>query len=72
MDRATADQIGRELAWVASREAGIVTPELCKTAGLLEGLLYAPLTALAALFSAPSGSRMHSMGLGFLLGAGMG
>lgn len=72
MDRSTADQLGRELAWCVAKEQGLVDAQLCKTAGLLEGLLFAPLTALAALFTAPSGSRLHSMGLGFLLGAGMG
>jgi hypothetical protein len=72
MDRATADQIGRELAWVVAKEAGWTDPAMEKSAGLIEGLLFAPLTALAALFTAPSGSRLHSMGMGFLLGAGMG
>lgn len=72
MDRATADQIGRELAWCVAKEAGWVDEPMVKKSGLIEGLLFAPLTALAALFTAPSGSRLHSMGMGFLLGAGMG
>ena len=72
MNRAEADQAGRELAWCVAKEYGLVDEAMIKTSGLLEGLLFAPLTALAALFAAPSGSRLHSMGLGFLLGAGMG
>jgi len=72
MDDKTADQIGRELAWVMAKQAGWVSDDLVKSAGLLEGLLFAPLTALAALFTAPWGSKLHSMGMGFLLGAGMG
>jgi hypothetical protein len=72
MDRVQADQCGRELAWCVAKEHGLVDDTMIKNAGLLEGIMFAPLTALAALFSAPSGSRLHSMGLGFLLGAGMG
>jgi len=72
MDGRTADQVGRELAWVISHTRGLADDALVKEAGLLEGLIYAPLTALAAMFSAPWGSKMQSMGLGFLLGAGMG
>lgn len=72
MDFRTADQLGRELAWAQCHQVGIVSVGMAKEAGLLEGLLFAPLTAIAAMMAAPSGSRMRSMGMGLLLGAGMG
>jgi hypothetical protein len=72
VDHSTADQLGRELAWVQARNAGIVSDEMCKQAGLIEGLLFAPLTAIAAFLSAPMGSKLHSLGVGALLGAGIG
>lgn len=72
MDYRLADQLGRELAWSHCRQAGIVSEQMCKEAGLLEGIIFAPLTAIAAMISAPWGSKMRSMGMGLLLGAGMG
>lgn len=72
MDARMADQLGRELAWAAMQEAGLLPAGMAKEAGLLEGLLYAPLTGIAALLSAPSGSRLRNMGLGILMGAGLG
>ena len=72
MDFRLADQLGRELAWSHCRQAGIVSDEMVKQAGLLEGILFAPLTAIAAMISAPWGSKMRTMGMGLLLGAGMG
>lgn len=71
MDIQTADQMGRELAWVWSVNQGLVTPQMAKEAGLLEGFIYAPLSALAAMLSAPWGSKWRSAGLGLLLGAGI-
>lgn len=67
-----ADQLGREMAWAACSSAGIVSDAMVKEAGLLEGLLLSPLTAIAAFLSAPTGSRLRSMGMGALLGAGIG
>lgn len=72
MDYRLADQLGRELAWSHCKQAGIVSDEMVKQAGLLEGIIFAPLTAIAAMISAPWGSKMRSMGMGLLLGAGMG
>lgn len=72
MDAKLADQLGRELAWVESRRVGLVTDDMAKTAGLFEGLVYAPLTGIAALLSAPFGSKLKNLGVGLLMGAGMG
>jgi len=72
MDIEIADQLGRELAWTIAKEAGLVDYQMAKEAGLLEGLLFAPLTAVSAMISAPFGSKMRSMGTGLLLGAGIG
>lgn len=67
-----ADQLGRELAWLHCRSLGIVDDKMVKQAGILEGILFAPLSGIAALLSAPFGSKMRSMGMGLLMGAGVG
>lgn len=72
MDVQLADSIGRQLAWAICLQEGIVDRSMAKEAGLLEGIIFAPLTAIAALLSAPFGSKMRSMGMGLLLGAGVG
>ncbi len=66
-----ADSIGRELAWINLRQMGVIDDEMVKQGGLLEGLIYAPLSAIAAAITAPMGSKIRSAALGLLLGAGV-